>query len=128
MVYNQHRRYFHSNGDNRCPRTIFVDHLALQIKQWKAAGENVLLFIDANSDAYDGILAKALTADDIYMREVCRDILGHKSPITVITQATFRSPASSLPLALLVAMSSNLATTMALETTASLHSMLTLPH
>ena len=79
-VYNQHRRYFRSIGDNRCPRTIFVDHLALQIKQWKAAGENVLLFVDANSDVYDGILAKALNADDINMREVCREILGRKSP------------------------------------------------
>jgi hypothetical protein len=57
-----------------------VDHLALQIKQWKAAGENVLLFVDANSDVYDGILAKALNADDINMREVCREILGRKSP------------------------------------------------
>eukprot|EP00956_Cyclotella_meneghiniana_P021219 scaffold38273_cov70-Cyclotella_meneghiniana.AAC.7 len=79
-VYNQHRRCFQSIGDNRCPRSIFVKHLALQIRQWKAAHENILLFVDANSDVYDGILAKALSADDIDMREVCRDILGHKSP------------------------------------------------
>jgi hypothetical protein len=79
-VYNQHRRYFRSIGDKRCPRTIFVDHIALQIKQWKSSGENVLLFVDANSDVYDGILAKALASDDINMKEVCKEILGQKSP------------------------------------------------
>jgi hypothetical protein len=79
-VYNQHRRHFTALGDNRCPRTIFVEHLSEQIALWKAAGEQVLLFIDANSDVYDGPLAKRLRQDDIRMSEVCQQILGHKSP------------------------------------------------
>lgn len=79
-VYNQHRRYFRSLGDNRCPRTIFVDHLGEQIALWKAAGEQVLLFTDANSDVYEGILAQRLARDDIRMVEQCHQILGHKSP------------------------------------------------
>ena len=79
-VYNQHSRYFRSIGDHRCPRTIFVDHLGKQIALWKAAGEQVILFTDANSDVYRGILAKRLNEPDIRMRELCREILGKESP------------------------------------------------
>ena len=79
-VYNQHGRYFRSMGDNRCPREIFVDHLGQQLAIWKAAGEQILLFCDANSDVYNGILAQRLRKDDIRMTEKCREILGHDSP------------------------------------------------
>ncbi|KAL3798647.1 hypothetical protein ACHAWO_003199 [Cyclotella atomus] len=44
-----------SVGDHGCPRTIFVDHLGQQIALWKAAGEQVIVFTDANSDVYSGI-------------------------------------------------------------------------
>ena len=79
-VYNQHSRYFRSVGDHRCPRTIFVDHLGQQIALWKAAGEQVIVFTDANSDVYSGILAQRLNKPDIRMRELCREILGKESP------------------------------------------------
>jgi hypothetical protein len=79
-VYNQHGRYFRSMGDNRCPREIFVDHLGQQLAIWKAAGEQILLFCDANSDVYTGILAQCLLNDDIRMTEKCKEVLGHDSP------------------------------------------------
>ena len=79
-VYNQQGRHFRKLGDRRCPRTIFVQHLGEQIALWKQAGEQVLLFVDANSDVYDGILATRLSQSDIRMTEQCRKILGHKSP------------------------------------------------
>jgi hypothetical protein len=79
-VYNQQRRYFRSIGDFRCPRSILVDHIGTQIALWIAAGEQVLLFTDANSDVYRGILAHRLLQDNIRMSEKCRDILGHESP------------------------------------------------
>ena len=79
-VYNQHRRYFRSIGDNRCPRSILVDHIGTQIALWIAAGEQVLLFTDANSDVYRGILATRLNSDDIRVEEQCQKILGHESP------------------------------------------------
>jgi hypothetical protein len=79
-VYNQHRRYFRSIGDFRCPRAILVDHIGTQIALWIAAGEQVLLFTDANSDVYRGILATRLASDDIRMTEQCREILGSESP------------------------------------------------
>jgi hypothetical protein len=79
-VYNQHRRYFRSIGDFRCPRAILVDHIGTQIALWIAAGEQVLLFTDANSDVYRGILATRLASDDIRMTEQCREILGFESP------------------------------------------------
>jgi hypothetical protein len=47
---------------------------------WIAAGEQVLLFTDANSDVYRGILATRLASDDIRMTEQCREILGFESP------------------------------------------------
>jgi hypothetical protein len=79
-VYNQHLRYFRQLGDRRCPRTIFIDHIGQQIAEWKAAGEEVLLFIDANSNVYDGVLAQRLSMDDIRMTEQCKQVLGHESP------------------------------------------------
>lgn len=79
-VYNQHSRYFRSIGDNRCPRTIFVDHLAQQIAIWRSAGEQVLVFTDANSCVYRGMLAKRLSEPDTLMRELCLEITGKESP------------------------------------------------
>jgi hypothetical protein len=79
-VYNQHGRYFRSMGDNRCPREIFLDHLGQQLAIWKAAGEQIILFCDANSYVYTGVLAQRLLKDDIRMSEKCREVLGHDSP------------------------------------------------
>jgi hypothetical protein len=79
-VYNQQRRYFRSIGDNRCPRAILVDHIGTQCGLWKAAGKQILLFTDANSDVYGGILAQRLNQDDVRMTEKCKEVLGHESP------------------------------------------------
>jgi hypothetical protein len=67
-------------GDNRCPREIFLDHLGQQLAIWKAAGEQIILFCDANSYVYTGVLAQRLLKDDIRMSEKCREVLGHDSP------------------------------------------------
>ena len=79
-VYNQQGRYFRSIGDVRCPRAIFVDHIGQQLAQWKQQGYQILLFADANSNVYDGILAVELQREEIRMVDVCEAALGHKSP------------------------------------------------
>lgn len=40
----------------------------------------MILFVDANSDVYEGILAQRLCQSDIRMEEQCRKVWGHKSP------------------------------------------------
>lgn len=79
-VYNQQGRYFRGIGDVRCPRVIFVDHIGQQLELWKLQGYQILLFADANSNVYDGILAKELQREEIRMADVCETVLGHKSP------------------------------------------------
>jgi hypothetical protein len=86
-VYNQHRRYFRSIGDFRCPRAILVDHIGTLIALWIAAGEQVLLFTDANSNVYRGNLATCLASDDIRMTGQCREILGSESPVSHSTSS-----------------------------------------
>lgn len=79
-VYNQQGRYFRALGDVRCPRAIFVDHIGQQLELWKQQGHQIILFADANSNIYDGILARELQRDEIRMNDVCEAVLGFKSP------------------------------------------------
>eukprot|EP00956_Cyclotella_meneghiniana_P007317 scaffold9944_cov52-Cyclotella_meneghiniana.AAC.5 len=79
-VYNQQGRYFRGIGDVRCPRAIFVDHIGRQLALWKHSGYQILMFADANSNVYDGILATELQRDEIRMADVCEAVLGHRSP------------------------------------------------
>eukprot|EP00956_Cyclotella_meneghiniana_P030531 scaffold77050_cov44-Cyclotella_meneghiniana.AAC.2 len=88
-VYNQQGRYFRGIGDVRCPRVIFVDHIGQQLELWKLQGYQILLFADANSNVYDGILAKELQREEIRMADVCETVLSGCSDL--IAQNVFQS-------------------------------------
>lgn len=55
------REFFHS------PRTKFAWKLTLQPRQWKAAGEEIILYLDANEHLYTGPLAQLLQGEGILM-------------------------------------------------------------
>jgi hypothetical protein len=46
--------------DLTCPLVLFCTHLVKQIKQWHVAGDRIILFMDHNKHAIDGLLGKAL--------------------------------------------------------------------
>ncbi len=59
--YQQQRRYFITRKkDLTCPLTLFRNHLITLIKQWRVAGERIILFLDHNEHVIDGSLGKAL--------------------------------------------------------------------
>ena len=49
-VYNQHKRYFLSQGNDQCPRELFRLHLVQLIKTWQKQNENIVLLIDMNEN------------------------------------------------------------------------------
>lgn len=55
----QHRRYFMERGNLNDPRDIFRDQLILQLKQWRAANEEIILFANLNENIYTGPIAQA---------------------------------------------------------------------
>ena len=59
-VYQQHRRYFRQRGNKQCPRRLFRDNLLAQLATWRAAGDRLILFIDANENINNGKLQRAL--------------------------------------------------------------------
>jgi hypothetical protein len=61
-VYAQHRRYFRSNHEFRCPRVLFVEHMLEYISKCQENGEKIILLMDANECLETGKLSKALTA------------------------------------------------------------------
>jgi hypothetical protein len=67
-------------GDLRNPREVFVEHLSDQIRKWTAQGSEVVLYIDANENVYNGMLSRSLSADDINMTEQFYAIIGEHAP------------------------------------------------
>ena len=58
-LYQQHRRYFiEKEKDTTCPRRRFHDDLTRQLQQWRAAGDRLIVFMDANEDIYKKSMAK----------------------------------------------------------------------
>jgi len=69
-VFRQHMNYIYTHGLNTTPYRLFVDDITRQLKQWRAQGDRLLLFIDANEHVVRGPLARRLQADDISLREI----------------------------------------------------------
>jgi hypothetical protein len=49
MVYQQHMHYIQSRGLQTNPVALFDTNLSKQIKEWRGAGEIIVLVIDVNS-------------------------------------------------------------------------------
>ncbi len=61
-VYQQHRRHLINKlGDDTCPRSRFREDLLRQMRQWRRAGERLILCLDANENIYLGKLGRELT-------------------------------------------------------------------
>ena len=58
---------------------MFGKHLMAQMKQWKAAGEEIILFADLNENIYTGKLAKQLS-EELGLNDVVESSTGTKSP------------------------------------------------
>jgi hypothetical protein len=53
-VYSQHERHLLKNKDDRDPRLAFYEDLDLDIQVWLAAGDLLILGLDANENVRDG--------------------------------------------------------------------------
>ena len=67
-VYQQHMTYIHRHRLQTTPYTLFLTDLVQQLTTWIAAGDRILLFIDANEQVTNGPIFRALT--DINMKEL----------------------------------------------------------
>ncbi len=81
-VWEQHTRYFEACGEVRNPRQMFLVYLLSLLRQWKAAGNEILLVGDFNENVYTGTLADALERDEFRMSEVCQRMTGLPLPPT----------------------------------------------
>ena len=71
--YQQQRRFFimHQQDHRTCPRVKFRDDLIKLLKTWRAAGDRIVVCLDANEDIYRKAIGKALTAEEgLDMKEV----------------------------------------------------------
>ena len=50
--------------DLTCPNKLFRLHLIKQLTKWRAAGDQIILFMDHNEHVYDGPLGRALVDPD----------------------------------------------------------------
>jgi hypothetical protein len=71
-VYHQHRRYWITQRKfSTCPRVKFWEDLIRQLKEWREAGDKLIICFDANEDVYNKSLGKTLTSiDGLGMQEV----------------------------------------------------------
>jgi hypothetical protein len=53
-VYAQHKLYFNSTNDHRCPRAAFIKDLCKEIRNFKSEGDHVILLLDGNADMHKG--------------------------------------------------------------------------
>ncbi len=81
-VWDQHTRYYTARGEIRNPRAMFKSDLSNLLLQWKANGDEILLFGDFNEDVYQGELSLRFSQDDLWMSELCRRTVGTPLPST----------------------------------------------
>jgi hypothetical protein len=79
-VYQQHRRYLINKLNVlMCPRQRFLEDLLQQIRQWWAAGEHLVLCLDANENIYRAELGwQLMDLHSLDMKEVVRDFTGRQ--------------------------------------------------
>ena len=71
-VAAQREWYFWKKGNFNKTQEIFSSQLITQLMAWRAAGEEVILFIDVNENIYMGPLAKTLRGNRLRMEEQTR--------------------------------------------------------
>jgi hypothetical protein len=63
---------------------MFRANLISLLRQWKNAGNEIVLLGDFNANAYTGNLARSLSGDDLRMHKLCQCITGLPLPHTHI--------------------------------------------
>jgi hypothetical protein len=89
-VYQQHMRYIQSQGLQTDPVTLFDSDLSKQIKEWRGAGEKIVLAIDVNGHPLHNDLYRQLQERKTEMEEFSHKCWGPKAPYT--------HPAGKLPI------------------------------
>jgi hypothetical protein len=77
-VYQQHQRHLINKLNVlTCPRERFCEDLLQQMMQWQAAGERLVLCLDANENIYRAELGRQLTdLHGLGMMEVVGEFTG----------------------------------------------------
>ncbi len=79
-VYAQHRQFFNSRDDERCPRAAFLDDLCSTINEAKEEGDNIIVMLDGNDDMRKGAIHQALS--QCQLREAVISKHGPNTPFT----------------------------------------------
>ena len=80
--WDQHSRYFESQGDFRPPRDIFHKDLVAQLLQWKKDGHEIIFLEDYNENVDKDKLPLCLAEDNLRMKEQCLAVNGECLPPT----------------------------------------------
>jgi hypothetical protein len=80
MVYQQHMRYIQSRGLQTDPVTLFDSNLSKQIKEWRGAGERIVLVIDVNGHPLHNDLYQQLQECKTEMEKFSHKCWGPKAP------------------------------------------------
>jgi hypothetical protein len=76
-TYQQHRRYFRPRNEDKCPRTLFREHLIKKLSTWRAEGDRLIVCLDANENIYKKSIGHALTnMNGLAMKEVVGEFTG----------------------------------------------------
>jgi len=84
-VAAQHQRYFVGKGNLNDPKDIFREQLIIQLKQWRSANEEIILFADLNENIYSGPIAQALLHPKLLMEEQTLKSTGIRAPASHFT-------------------------------------------
>ena len=68
-VYRQHLNYIQQENLGHTPYQLFFDDLILQLKQWRANNERIILCIDLNKHSLTGKISPRLWSDNIELHE-----------------------------------------------------------
>ena len=82
-IYQQHLRYIQLNNMNTTPYDLFCTDFTTTIKQWQAAEERILIFIDMNEHVLQGHLARQLL--ELGLSEATHRSWGEQEPNTHIS-------------------------------------------
>ncbi len=81
-VYQQHMRYIQIRGLQTDPVILFDSDLSKQIKEWKRAGERIVLVINVNGHPLHYDLYRQLQERRTEMEEFSHKCWGPKTPYT----------------------------------------------
>jgi hypothetical protein len=82
MLYQKHMRYIQTRGLQTDPVTLFDYNLSKQIKEWRCAGERIVLVIDVNGHPLHNDLYRQLQEQRTEMEKFSHKCWGPEAPYT----------------------------------------------